>query len=128
MYNTNKTNTLKVDTVKDRIKRQQALFVQEYKLKACNISATCQAIGINRLTFYDWKSKYPEFEIQITELEQGMIDLAETQLFKNIRDGKETSLIFFLCNKARDKWQNVQRIEHKLPTNTKMTYIIKHAK
>jgi len=128
MNKANNINTLKTDTVKDRIKRNQALFVQEYKNKACNISATCQAVGINRLTFYDWKSKYPEFESQIIELEQGLIDLAETQMLRNIREGKETSLIFFLCNKARDKWQNVQRIEHRLPENTKMTYIIKHAK
>ena len=128
MTETSGTTSLKVDTVKERIKRQQALFIQVYKRKACNVSATCEAIGVERHIFSTWKLKYPEFKNACDEIELSLIDIAETQLLKNIKEGKEASLIFYLCNKAPDKWQNVKRIEHRLPGNTKMTYIIKHAK
>jgi hypothetical protein len=41
-----------------------------------------------------------------------MINEAETQLLKNIKMGKETSLIFFLVNRAPDKWRSINKVEY----------------
>lgn len=97
--------------VQDDIKRRQELFLQIYESKACNISLACKAVNISRPTFYDWCSKYPEFAKRCDEIENGLIDMAESQLYINIRNGKEVSLIFFLCNRRPERWKNVQRIE-----------------
>ena len=125
---TDNINALKYQTVKDRIKASQELFLKAYKEKACNITMACNTININRTTFYDWLKAYPDFEKACKDIEFGLIEMAESQMLKNIALGKEVSLIFFLCNKAKDRWQNVQRIDHQLPENTKIKYEITHVK
>jgi len=44
-------------------------------------------------------------------VEASLIDLAESQLLVNIKKGNIVALIFFLCNRAGDRWQNVNRGE-----------------
>ena len=92
-----------------KIKELASLF----KTKACNVSAMCEALGISRQSWYQWKIKSPDFADAIKETEASMIDFAETQLFKNIAAGKETSLIFYLLNRAPDRWQDKRNIEVK---------------
>jgi hypothetical protein len=44
-----------------------------------------------------------------------MIDIAESQLFQNLRKGKETSLFFYLCNKGKGRgWQSINKIENRI--------------
>ena len=109
----NKPNTIKKreQAIQDDIKRRQKLFSQIYENKACNISLACKAVNIGRTTFYDWCNKYPEFAKRCDEIENGLMDMAESQLCINIRNGKEASLIFFLCNRRPERWKNVQKIE-----------------
>jgi len=123
-----KANVLKKQTVHDRIKANQERFLTVYKAKACNITASCEAININRLAYYEWREKYPSFDSRCKECEAGLIDYAETQMLKNIEAGKEVSLIFFLCNKAKDKWQNVSKVTHDVPEGTRIKYEIVHVK
>lgn len=108
----------KSDTIKKRQKKQKELFLQEFKKKAGNISATCEAINISRETYYEWKRKDKDFAKRCDEIYQSLIDLAESQLIKNIIAGKETSLFFFLCNRAPEKWKNIQKVEQKFDTST----------
>ncbi|HEC88449.1 MAG TPA: hypothetical protein ENI52_03940 [Thermoplasmata archaeon] len=104
--------TVNSDTIKKRIQVKQDLFLRFFERKACNVSATCKAIGINRDTYYEWRKKHTSFDHKCKEIEESLIDDAETQLYLNIRAGKETSLIFFLCNKGKHRgWQNVNRID-----------------
>lgn len=90
-------------------KKAHALKV--FREKACNVSLTCEAIGISRTAWYAWKESDPEFKEKVKEIDESLIDLAETQLMKNIRDGKETSLIFFLKNKAPDRWRDRKELD-----------------
>jgi len=95
--------------------KKRAMFIKQYEKAGCNISATCQAIHIDRKTYYNWRKSDEKFAQACTDIEDGLIDLAESQLFKNITDGKETSLIFFLCNKGRHRdWQTVSKIEQRV--------------
>lgn len=102
----------KSDTIKKRIKEKQKLFLSLHDKKACNVSLTCNAIGISRETYYEWRKKYPSFNKACEDSEEGLIDRAESQLVINWQSGKETSLIFFLCNKGKHRgWQNRHMIE-----------------
>ncbi|MCK5017699.1 MAG: hypothetical protein KAS32_11610 [Candidatus Peribacteraceae bacterium] len=92
---------------------RRQIFLKFFNKYGGNIAAACSATGITRKTFNTWCSKYHEFKEVITDIDDAMIDIAEAQLMKNITAGKETSLIFFLCNKGRGRgWQHVQKIAH----------------
>lgn len=82
-----------------------------YTKKAGNVGATCRAIEISRVTFYEWKKTIPEFGRAISEAQDGLIDHAESKLYQNILDGKEVSLIFYLKNKRPNEWRDRKEID-----------------
>jgi len=81
------------------------------KNKAGNISATCEALGITRKTFYEWMEKDLEFKEKVEEIRESLIDYAESMLLKNIKEGDTTSIIFYLKTMGSKRGWN---IEHKL--------------
>ena len=97
----------------------KSLFLSVFKSKACNVTQACEAAKITRTTFYDWKKADPAFTQACDDIEYSLIDFAESNLLKNIQAGKEGAVIFFLCNRAPDRWRNVQRVEgyHRVETS-----------
>jgi hypothetical protein len=73
------------------------------KAKAGNITAVCQALNINRTTFYRWLEKDKELKRIVDEQQESLIDFAESRLFQNIKDGDTTSIIFYLKTKGRNR-------------------------
>lgn len=78
-------------------------FLKAYDLTLGNVSKACEKVNIARKTFYDWKKTYQEFAEKVSEIEEKNIDFAETMLLKNIRDGKENSIMFFLKTKGKER-------------------------
>lgn len=82
-------------------KQRKKKFIKEIK-NTSNISFTCKIVGISRDTFYRWKKEDKNFAMDVAEgIEIGlnnMSDLAESQLFTNIKQGRERSIEFFLKN------------------------------
>ena len=66
-----------------------------------NISVSCKHMSIARQTFYNWKKADEDFAEKVDDIEQGLMDFAETQLFNAIRNGKTAELIFYLKTKAK---------------------------
>lgn len=93
------------------ILQKRDLFVEAYKLQACRISSACKCIKISRGTFYNWMKDDAAFGVKIKEARDELLDLAESQVYKNVLAGKETSLIFLLCNKRPEEWKNIQRVD-----------------
>ena len=83
-------------------------FFEVYKRKGCNITAACDAVGISRQTYYEWR-KEEEFNRKCEEVEESLVDMAEVQLIKNIREGNQRAVEFFLCNRAPDRWKKMIR-------------------
>jgi hypothetical protein len=84
-------------------KETQKAFLEAYKSSACNVSISCQKVGISRNTFYEWKKADTEFNQAVTEEEESLLDFAETMLFKAIKEGKTPELIFFLKTKGQKR-------------------------
>jgi hypothetical protein len=82
------------------------IFINIYNEKACNISEACKAIDISRTTYYNWLSTDPVFKKEIQDAEASMIDYVEGQLLTAIKRGNITAMIFFLTNRASDKWKH----------------------
>lgn len=96
--------TLKKDKrKKEPHDRKKLAVLDAYDKSLGNVSVACQTAGISRQTFYMWKHEDEAFAERVNEIDESQIDFAETMLKKNIREGKETSLIFYLKTKGKER-------------------------
>jgi hypothetical protein len=64
----------------------------------------CKKAGnISRSTYYRYMREDEEFAKAVEDIKEAQIDYVEGQLIKNISSGKETSIIFYLKSKAKDR-------------------------
>jgi len=93
----NKSNTIK------RVAQNKAKVLKALSRSHGIIKDACKAGKISRVTFYEWKNTDKEFSSGVHEILEDQIDEVESQLLKGIRKGKETSQIFFLKCKAKNR-------------------------
>ncbi|MBI2624766.1 MAG: hypothetical protein HYW70_00280 [Candidatus Nealsonbacteria bacterium] len=113
-----KTETL----IEKRIRENQQIWVEEY-LKYWTVAAACKSTGINRDTYYEWLKKYPDFVKQIEEEKKQQIEYVESKLYEAIQKGNLTAIIFFLKNRARQKWgaEERRKVEEETTYKLKLT-------
>lgn len=102
-------------------------FQEAYKKTFGNVTQTCNAIGIDRTTYYDWIKKDPKFKKQIEELEpeERFMDFLESKLVEKINGGDTTSIIFALKTKAKKRgYVERQEIEHSSDVETDIIFEI----
>ena len=97
-----------------------ANYIDEAKVKpvlivslenGSTVAATCVGAGISRDTFYRWCKEDPKFGEKVEAAQESRVQHVEDALYKNAINGVLTAQIFFLCNRAPDKWKNVQKVE-----------------
>lgn len=89
---------------KSRITPKQRKFLKAFSERcACNISATCKAIGVTRKVYYNWMSLSDAFREAVEYAQEELLDFAETKLQQNISEGKESSIFFFLKTKGKKR-------------------------
>lgn len=67
------------------------------------ISTAAAMLGCTRKTIYSYIAKHPSLAEIVEDEKEKMKDFAESKLLQNIRDGKETSLIFYLKTQAKER-------------------------
>ena len=107
--------TTKKRVTKVRAKKKLALL-DAYDKSLGNVSTACKMVGLSRETFYRWRREDEAFQDAVNEVDEANIDFAETALLKNIREGKETSLIFYLKTKGKDRGY-IERVEQEVTIN-----------
>jgi transposase-like protein len=87
---------------RDAMLERQGVFLAAFKGNG-KIAAAAKAAGINKGTAYAWIRQYPEFAEVLSEIKEQRLDLAEAQLEKNVRAGKEKSIFFMLERQGRHR-------------------------
>ena len=82
-------------------KKRQAIKIMMNTL--CNITEVCEAIGIDRTTFYNWKAKDENFAAKVADCYEHRLDVAEQKLMEKIGECSETSIIFFLKTQGKKR-------------------------
>ena len=67
------------------------------------VTDACKKAKINRKTHYEWIKEDPKYAAEVEALQDLAIDFVESQLFRNIRSGKEASSIFFLKTRGKER-------------------------
>ena len=84
-----------------------------YEKKGCNISSTCNALGIDRTTFYKWRDADSQLDEKLKEIEESIIDLTESKLIEKINDGDLTAIIFMLKTRGKHRGY-IERVENNI--------------
>ena len=101
---------------------RQKIFVKAYKKHATNISRACEVADIHRTTHHRWYANNTTYKEQIDAISESMIDFAEGMLYKNMKDGKEQSILFFLKTRGKKRGY-VEKQEIELSGNTTVNKI-----
>ena len=83
--------------------RNKAEFLKIYAKQLCNITKTCKAVGIDRITFYRWYENDTKFHQAVDDLENVRLDFAEDMLNIKMQQGDTTAIIFFLKTKGKHR-------------------------
>lgn len=92
----------KITKTNNVVQHKQAL-IEALEQSLGVITTACKMVGVSRDTFYRYIRSDEDFALKVKELENVALDFAESQLFKNIKEGKEASVIFFLKTKGRGR-------------------------
>jgi hypothetical protein len=106
-----------------KMEDKKEMFLKALFNRAGFIKSACEDVGISRDTYYRWtdvdgkyngKGKYYDagFTQRVKEVYSDFDGLAESQLIRNIQEGKETSLIFYLNNRHPERWREKRVLEH----------------
>ena len=80
------------------------------------VTVAANKAGIHRSTHYQWMQDDADYKKKVEELNNVCLDFAESKLFDNIRKNKETSTIFFLKTRGKNRGY-VERREVDLGTD-----------
>lgn len=69
---------------------------------AGNVSAACNAFNITRQTYYNWV-KDEGFKAIVDEIQESLIDNAESKLQKLINEDSPVAILFYLKTRAKSR-------------------------
>jgi len=93
---------------------KKALFLEKVA-GGMRFTSASKAAGVDRSTVYNWLQKDPEFAEAYKQAEVAQIELVEDALIQQCLKGNATCLIFFLTNRAPDRYadrRNPTVIQH----------------
>ncbi len=83
---------------------RKKIFLTMFSHHLAIITPACKATSnLSRTTYHTWRKEDSVFNAACLEIEQEQVDMVETNLLRNVRDGKEISSIFYLKSKAKDR-------------------------
>lgn len=86
-----------------RLKLSHKEIATIYQKKGGNVSATCHALNISRTQFYRMKNESEELAEMLGDVDESLIDFAESKLMEHIQEGDTQTLMFFLKTKGKKR-------------------------
>jgi len=87
----------------NKIQHNKKALMQALEQSMGIVTNACKLVGLNRSTFYEYYNNDKVFANEVDSMQNYVIDFAETKLLENIKDKKETSIIFYLKTKGRGR-------------------------
>ena len=90
------------------VNKKKMLASLEKNLGIVTPSAKDAEVGVR--THYTWLKEDEEYKAAVNSIAEIAVDFAESQLFKQMREGSQSSTIFYLKTKAKHRGY-VERVE-----------------
>ena len=81
-------------------------LLEEWSTQGLYIKEIAAKMGIAVSTVYDWMNKNPEIAAAIKKGRDKSIDMVENALFKSAINGNVTAMIFYLKNRAPERYKD----------------------
>jgi len=90
------------------------------------VTDACRIAEVSRVTFYDYYKNDSEFKKQVDDISNIAVDYAETELYKRIKSGDTTAIIFYLKTRGKSRgYIEKSEIEHNVNIPSLPNIIIK---
>ena len=67
------------------------------------VSTAAKMVGIDRSTHYAWLKSDEEYKSAVASIQDGVLDFAESHLYKLVKEGNPAATIFFLKTKGKKR-------------------------
>ena len=92
-------------------------LLEEWSTQGLYIKDIAAKMGISVTTVYDWMNKNPKIAAAIKKGRDKSIDMVENALFKSAINGNVTAMIFYLKNRAPERYK--ERVDNNINTDIK---------
>ena len=82
-------------------KKEQMLEALEKSLGI--VSTACKMVDVGRTTHYQWLKDDPEYKKAVDALQEGVLDFAESHLYKLVKEGNPAATIFLLKTRGKTR-------------------------
>ena len=90
-------------------------LLEEWSTQGLYIKDIAAKMGISVSTVYDWMNKNPDIAAAIKKGRDKSIDMVENALFKSAINGNVTAMIFYLKNRAPERYKD--RVDKNINTD-----------
>ena len=90
-------------------------LLEEWSTQGLYIKDIAAKMGVSVSTVYDWMNKNPEIAAAIKKGRDKSIDMVENALFKSAINGNVTAMIFYLKNRAPERYKD--RVDKNINTD-----------
>ena len=87
----------------NKIQQNKKLLLKALEKSMGIVSKACEIAKLDRSTFYKYYNEDEQFKQDVDNMQEYVLDFAESKLLENIKDKKETSIIFYLKTKGRKR-------------------------
>lgn len=90
-------------------------LLEEWSTQGLYIKDIAAMMGVCVTTVYDWMNKNPDIAAAIKKGRDKSIDMVENALFKSAISGNVTAMIFYLKNRAPERYKD--RVDNNINTD-----------
>ena len=98
----------------EKKKRQKEVFLESLQ-NGTSIVKACQAADIAVVTAWRWRKNSKAFDDKVLAAFESRTQVAEDALYKNVIKGNVVAQIFWLKNRAQDRWKDRQAVAFENP-------------
>lgn len=116
----------------DKEKKQYPTIAQKKKIKIIlevlqktggkHKALACRTANISRTTLDTWISKFDTLRQSIEDMNEEVLDLAETKLLQALNNGEKWAIQYMLDTKGKDRGYTVRQ-EHKVDENASLRVV-----
>ena len=87
----------------NKIEQTKKALLQALEKTLGIVTTACKVVGVQRGTFYRYYNEDKDFAKAVKEIDNVVLDFAESQLHKQIKDNNTSSTIFYLKTKGKNR-------------------------
>jgi len=87
----------------DKTDTKKGLMLDALEKSLGIVSTACKMVDISRQTHYAWLKADEEYKKAVNSIQDGVLDFAESHLYKLVKEGNPAATIFFLKTKGKKR-------------------------